>query len=101
MKQPKRRVFTGSVVVSLILTLGLMGCSGKDARRRVLLIGIDGATLRVAVPLMQDGKLSDLAALAREGVSGPLRSTLPLYSPRIWNSIATGKKAQWSWGATE
>jgi len=92
MKQPKRRVFTGSVVVSLILTLGLMGCSGKDARRRVLLIGIDGATLRVAVPLMQDGKLSNLAALAREGVSGPLRSTLPLYSPRIWNSIATGKK---------
>ncbi len=90
-KHTKQQVFTGFIVVSLIVMLVLTGCSGKNARGRVLLIGVDGATLRIAAPLMEDGKLPNLAAIAQEGVSGPLRSTLPLLSPRIWNSIATGK----------
>jgi predicted AlkP superfamily phosphohydrolase/phosphomutase len=59
----------------------------------VLLLGIDGATMRVAGPLMKEGRLPNLAKIAREGVSGPLRSVRPLLSPRIWNSIATGKSA--------
>jgi uncharacterized protein YbaP (TraB family) len=58
---------------------------------RVLLVGIDGATLRIIHPLIAAGRLPSLAALAREGASGPLRSHRPIYSPRIWNSIATGK----------
>jgi len=71
------------------------GCGlGEPSRGRVLLIGIDGATLRVAEPLMQEGRLPNLARIAREGVFGPLRSVQPLLSPRIWNSIATGKTAQ-------
>jgi predicted AlkP superfamily pyrophosphatase or phosphodiesterase len=75
--------------------LASAGC-GSDARPpgRVLLIGIDGATLRVAGPLMEEGRLPHLARIAREGVFGPLRSVQPLLSPRIWNSIATGKSAE-------
>jgi predicted AlkP superfamily phosphohydrolase/phosphomutase len=40
---------------------------------------------------MEEGKLPNLRRIAREGVSGRLRSFQPLVSPRIWNSIATGK----------
>jgi hypothetical protein len=58
---------------------------------RVLLVGIDGATLRIIGPMIQAGRLPHLAALAEAGASGPLRSHAPIYSPRIWNSIATGK----------
>jgi predicted AlkP superfamily phosphohydrolase/phosphomutase len=58
------------------------------------MIGIDGATLRIAGPLMEAGKLPNMSKIAREGVSGPLRSVQPLLSPRIWNSIATGKSAR-------
>lgn len=58
---------------------------------RVLVIGIDGATLRIVEPMLEAGRLPALAALSREGASGPLRSHAPIYSPRIWNSIATGK----------
>ncbi len=58
---------------------------------RALLVGIDGATMRVIAPMLQAGRLPNLARLAQQGASGPLRSHAPLYSPRIWNSIATGK----------
>ena len=67
----------------------------EGARRpRVLLVGIDGATLRIIDPLIREGRLPVLAGLAREGASGPLRSHQPIYSPRIWNSIATGMTAE-------
>jgi len=66
-----------------------LGCGHGPGR--VLVVGIDGATLRVVAPLLAAGRLPNLAALAREGVHGPLRSMPPLESPRIWNTIATGK----------
>ncbi len=74
--------------------LGSLGC-GPEAqpRGRVLLIGIDGATLRVVDPLMRQGRLPNLSKIAVNGVFGPLRSVQPLLSPRIWISIATGKSA--------
>jgi predicted AlkP superfamily phosphohydrolase/phosphomutase len=43
-------------------------------------------------PLLESGALPHLAKLRDEGVSGPLHSLMPLQSPRIWNSIATGKR---------
>ena len=79
----------------MIATLALLGCSEGGPERppgRVLLIGIDGASPRVVEPMMAEGRLPALASLSQEGVYGPLRSVLPLYSPRIWNTIATGRK---------
>lgn len=57
---------------------------------RAILIGIDGASPRVTNELISQGKLPNLAKLASEGVSGLLRSEIPIHSPRIWNTIATG-----------
>ena len=76
-----------------VLTVAaLLACSaGPSEQGRVLLIGIDGATLRVMEPLLAAGRLPNLAAIAGAGAYGPLRSTPPLLSPAIWTSIATGK----------
>jgi uncharacterized protein YbaP (TraB family) len=62
-----------------------------DRKGRVLLVGTDAASLRIVTPMIEAGRLPNLAAIARQGASGPLRSHRPIYSPRIWNSIATGK----------
>jgi predicted AlkP superfamily pyrophosphatase or phosphodiesterase len=58
---------------------------------RVLIVGIDGANLRMIDPLIDQGRLPHLAKIRSQGISGPLESIMPLESPRIWNSIATGK----------
>ena len=69
----------------------VVGACSAPERGRVLLIGLDGATLDLAAPLMAEGRLPHLAELAAEGAMGPLESQRPLLSPRIWTSIATGK----------
>lgn len=64
---------------------------GEAERRRVFLIGIDGASPRVAQELMDQGRLPTLARIARQGASGTVLSAKPILSPRIWTSVATGK----------
>jgi predicted AlkP superfamily phosphohydrolase/phosphomutase len=98
-REKRRRVRLPSLrrlaAVASLLPWILAACAGPAERRgRVLLVGIDGASLRVARPLLAQGRLPHLAALASAGVYGPLRSHFPLLSPRIWNSIATGKRPE-------
>ncbi|MFP6638777.1 MAG: alkaline phosphatase family protein, partial [Myxococcota bacterium] len=76
--------------VILLTVLCGWGCS--ETPGRVLIIGIDGASPRMTGPLIEANRLPNLAGLAEQGVSGPLRSVLPLFSPRIWNTIATGRR---------
>jgi predicted AlkP superfamily phosphohydrolase/phosphomutase len=82
-----------SSLLPLIAALLLLGVGCREAERpgRVLMVGIDGASWRVVQPMMQDGRLPHLARLAREGASGTMVSLLPLESPRLWTTIATGK----------
>ncbi|MDY6855658.1 MAG: alkaline phosphatase family protein [Thermodesulfobacteriota bacterium] len=61
------------------------------SKKRVLVIGIDGATFKVIDPLVQDGSLPNIARIMDTGVKGVLNSTLPLVSPVAWTSFMTGK----------
>lgn len=88
-------LLTRAGLAALLCLLATLACGGDGAERgRVLLIGIDGATFRIAGPLLEAGRLPNLGRLAAEGVSGPLRSLKPLHSPVIWNSVVTGKKGR-------
>jgi len=58
--------------------------------RKVLVIGLDGATWTNLRPWMDAGKLPNLAKLVAEGASGPLTTTIPPVSPSAWVSFATG-----------
>jgi predicted AlkP superfamily phosphohydrolase/phosphomutase len=75
---------------SVALVALLLGCQPGE-RGRVLIVGIDGASLRVAATLLEEGRLPHLGAIAAQGASGLLRSAKPLISPRIWTTVATGK----------
>lgn len=66
---------------------------GKRHAKRVLLIGWDAADWNFLQPLLDAAKMPALARLMGQGVSGNLATIRPILSPMLWNSIATGKRA--------
>lgn len=58
--------------------------------RKILVIGLDGATFRLIDPWIAEGKLPNLAAMQSRGSRGSLRSTVRPESSVAWSSFATG-----------
>ncbi|TWT74529.1 Type I phosphodiesterase / nucleotide pyrophosphatase [Posidoniimonas polymericola] len=65
----------------------------KRLAEKVLLIGWDAADWLMIRPLIDQGLMPTLASLIEDGVSGNLATIRPILSPMLWNSIATGKRA--------
>ncbi|GMU21830.1 MAG: hypothetical protein AMXMBFR13_19190 [Phycisphaerae bacterium] len=59
--------------------------------RRVLVIGLDGATFDVLNPMMSAGRMPHLKRLVEEGTAGILDSTKPPITPAAWTTFMTGK----------
>ncbi|MDP6849557.1 MAG: alkaline phosphatase family protein [Planctomycetota bacterium] len=57
---------------------------------KVVFVGIDGATWEIIEPMVQEGKLPNLAAMMEKGSWGTLHSTLPPNSSLAWSSFQTG-----------
>ena len=60
---------------------------------RILIIGLDGADWQIAEPLIRQGRLPNLESLRRRGSYANIKALLPILSPLIWTSIATGVTA--------
>ena len=60
-------------------------------KRKMLLFGLDGGTLNVLRPLADRGIIPFFAKLMKNGLTAPLRSTIPFVSPTAWASFITGK----------
>ncbi len=58
---------------------------------RVLVIGIDAATLDLIEPYVAAGHLPHIGRILGEGAYAPMRSTLPVMSPPAWTSMITGQ----------
>lgn len=63
----------------------------RQDRRRVLIVGLDGATFDVILPMVESRRLPNLASLMKTGAWGDLESTRPPLSPAAWSSFVTGK----------
>jgi len=77
----------------LLLCLALLACRGEPsqpARRPVLFVGLDGADWELLDVYVKDGKMPNLAALAREGRTGVLQTLQPPLSPLVWTTMMTG-----------
>ena len=61
--------------------------------KKVLLIGWDAADWKLATPLMDQGLMPTLDDFVSHGVMGNLATLRPVLSPMLWNSIATGMRA--------
>jgi predicted AlkP superfamily phosphohydrolase/phosphomutase len=57
---------------------------------KVVVVGLDGATLDIMGPMMASGKLKNFAKLAATGASGKLTSTILPLSATAWNTFSTG-----------
>ena len=62
-------------------------------KRKLLLIGWDAADWKVALPLVEQGKMPALKRLMDNGAWGRHATIRPVLSPMLWTSIATGKRA--------
>jgi len=61
--------------------------------RRVLIVGWDAADWQMIRPLVSKGLMPTLERLLARGAAGNLATTRPILSPILWNTIATGKRA--------
>ncbi|HET6373746.1 MAG TPA: alkaline phosphatase family protein, partial [Candidatus Polarisedimenticolia bacterium] len=96
-----RNMHRGLGLGALLLAAGLAGARAGDTSPaplpttttgvRLVVIGLDGADWQIARPMIEAGKLPNLARLAREGSSADMRSLTPTLSPLLWTTIATGK----------
>jgi len=59
-------------------------------KRRIAVVGIDGFSPIRMDRFLRQSKLPGLGAVASEGVTAGLRSTLPATTPVAWATIATG-----------
>ena len=57
---------------------------------KFIVIGLDGATWDVILPMLDRGMLPNLKSLMENGNHGYLRSTMPPFSPPAWSSFMTG-----------
>ncbi len=82
------------VLAATLATAGMMsGCAADSAgsgRPRVIIFGIDAANWNVLTPMLEAGELPNIARLVRDGSYGVLKSGVPIQSPQMWTSIATG-----------
>jgi len=58
---------------------------------RVSIIGLDGATFRLILPWVNEGRLPTIAGMMQKGTWGHLESTIHPLSPQAWASFMTGK----------
>lgn len=57
---------------------------------KTLVIGLDAACSRVVDPLIEAGAIPHVSALLETGVSAPLESQIPPWTPSAWPSLYTG-----------
>ena len=59
--------------------------------KKIIVIGLDGATWELLKPLIEDGELNNLNELINEGIWANLISTFPYTTGPAWTSFSTGK----------
>ena len=85
-----RRLVAAAALVALAGLSGT-GAAQNRAGPRTVFLGFDGAAADRTEKLMAEGKLPNLAALAKRGGYAPLATTIPAQSPVAWASMTTGE----------
>ena len=63
----------------------------NKCRRKVFLVGLDGATFDLILPWVKEGVLPNFARILKQGSYGVLESILPPLTTPAWASFITGR----------
>ena len=74
----------------LAIAFSLFSALAHAASPRVIVLGIDGMDLALTRTLLDQGKLPNLANLAKDGSFLPLQTSMPPLSPVAWSNFITG-----------
>jgi predicted AlkP superfamily phosphohydrolase/phosphomutase len=77
------------VLVLACVVLGTLINNHK--KTKILLIGLDGASWKIILPLVDQGKLPNIKHLIEDGCRGKLETLDPIESDIIWTTVITGK----------
>jgi predicted AlkP superfamily phosphohydrolase/phosphomutase len=82
-------------LLGVVLAVAPSACArtvapGAGGAARTIVLGFDGLDYTLTRRLLDQGRLPNLARLARDGGFSPLLSTIPPQSPVAWSSFITG-----------
>ena len=81
------------LIASLLLAvLVLVSCNREKASSRVIVLALDGVDPHTVDLLMSEGRMPNFAKMKQDGAYAPLTSEMPLLSPIVWTTVATGKR---------
>lgn len=93
---------TTRLLALLVMAALLAGCSGggdssgstasdEGGANKLLIVGIDSADWRLLKPMVDEGRMPNLAAFMQQSAHGRMKTFYPLEkSPLLWASICTG-----------
>lgn len=84
-------VFAYPVKMVIRLVTGRGRIRGET--KRLVILGFDGMDPQLARRFMDEGRMPNLAAMAKEGTFSPLQTSYPSMSPVAWSSFSTGTDA--------
>jgi len=79
-------------VGSFLASCGERRVAARPAAKRVVVLGVGGMDAGTVERMMGEGKLPNLAALARKGTFAPLGTTTPVEAAVAWAAFATGAR---------
>jgi predicted AlkP superfamily phosphohydrolase/phosphomutase len=88
-----------ALLAALVVAIASLACSGSSPRgassysQKMVILGFDGMDPHLLEKWMAEGKLPNIAALAKRGGFYPLQTTHSPESPTAWASFATGVNA--------
>lgn len=93
-----RRILSTAAILlvgAVLSVVVLAGCSGpqddvSEPATRLIIFAIDAANWNTLTPMLEAGELPNIAGLLHRGSYGVLKSGVPIQSPQMWTSIATG-----------
>jgi len=94
-----RKSVTLLAIVAAAVALTSLACSGTPRRgpskfdKKLVILGFDGMDPHLLEKWMAEGKLPNIAKLAKQGGFFPLQTTHSPESPTAWASFATGVNA--------